>query len=126
MKYVLQFGIIIGITFLGEFLNKVVPLPVPTSVWGMGILFASLCFGIIKLEHVEETSDFLLSIMTIMYVPVGAGLMQNYLDIKSSLFSVLTIIVISTIICFFVTGFISQMIILRKTKKIQKTSLVEE
>ena len=39
MKYLMQFGIIIGLSLVGEVLNSVIPLPVPASVWGMVLLF---------------------------------------------------------------------------------------
>ena len=33
MKYVRQIGIILGITLAGEFLNQILPLPVPAGVY---------------------------------------------------------------------------------------------
>lgn len=35
MKYLIQMMIIGGITFLGEMLHVLIPLPVPASVYGM-------------------------------------------------------------------------------------------
>ena len=46
MKYILQLGIILAISFAGEVLNRVIPLPVPASIYGMGILFTALCTGL--------------------------------------------------------------------------------
>ena len=42
MKYVKQFVIIIAISFIGEFLKYVLPLPVPASIYGMVLMFAAL------------------------------------------------------------------------------------
>ena len=35
MKYLKQFGIILVLSFIGELLNHVLPLPVPSSIYGI-------------------------------------------------------------------------------------------
>lgn len=117
MKFFIQFGIIAGVTLIGEVLNSVIPLPVPSSVWGMVIMFILLCIKIIKLEQVQEAADFLLAIMTVMFVPVGAGLIQSYSGIKNEIFGIFTIIILSTLVCFFITGKVSQFIIQIQQKR---------
>lgn len=42
VKYVLQFTLIVSISFMGEILHRVVPLPVPASIYGLAILFMGL------------------------------------------------------------------------------------
>ena len=59
MKYILQFGIIIGISFVGEALGELIPLAVPAGIYGMVIMFLCLAFGIIKPEWIEKTAEFL-------------------------------------------------------------------
>ena len=39
MKYVKQFGIILLISFAGEALNYLLPLPVPASIYGLVLMF---------------------------------------------------------------------------------------
>ena len=67
MKYLKQFLIILVISLIGEILNKLLPLPVPASIYGMVILFAGLLSGIIKLESVKEAGSFLASIAETHY-----------------------------------------------------------
>lgn len=117
MKYLMQFGIIIGLSLLGEVLHSVIPLPVPSSVWGMVILFILLCVKAIKLEQVEGAADFLLSIMTVMFVPVGAGLITSFPIIKNDIIGIFVIIIISTLVCFFITGKVAQFIINKKSNE---------
>lgn len=117
MKFLMQFGIIATLSLIGEVLNHVVPLPVPASVWGMVLMFILLCFKIIKLEQVEQGADFLLSIMTVMFVPVGAGLIQSYTAIKNEIIAIFVILILSTLICFFITGQTAQFIIGQQEKK---------
>ena len=102
MKYLMQFGIIIGLSLVGEVLNSVIPLPVPASVWGMVLLFVLLCLKVIKLDQVQDAADFLLSIMTVMFVPVGASLITSFADIKDEILGIFAIIIVSTVVCFLV------------------------
>ena len=111
MKYLMQFGIIIGLSLVGEVLNSVIPLPVPASVWGMVLLFVLLCLKVIKLDQVQNAADFLLSIMTVMFVPVGASLITSFADIKDEILGIFAIIIVSTVVCFLVTGKVAQRII---------------
>ena len=51
MKYLKQFLIILLISFIGEILKAVLPLPVPASIYGMAILFVCLVmasWGVLK------------------------------------------------------------------------------
>ena len=111
MKYLMQFGIIIGLSLVGEVLNSVIPLPVPAIVWGMVLLFVLLCLKVIKLDQVQDAADFLLSIMTVMFVPVGASLITSFADIKDEILGIFAIIIVSTVVCFLVTGKVAQRII---------------
>ncbi|MFR4580402.1 MAG: CidA/LrgA family protein [Clostridium fessum] len=45
MKYLKEVTIIFGITMLGEFLNYLLPFPVPSGVYGLFILLLLLCTG---------------------------------------------------------------------------------
>ena len=117
MKYLMQFGIIIGLSLVGEVLNSVIPLPVPASVWGMVLLFVLLCLKVIKLDQVQDAADFLLSIMTVMFVPVGASLITSFADIKDEILGIFAIIIVSTVVCFLVTGKVAQRIIYKSENK---------
>ena len=117
MKYIMQFGVIIAFSLLGEVLNSIIPLPVPASVWGMVALFIMLCLKVVKLEFIENAADFLLSIMTVMFVPVGASLITSYSSIKSEIVGIFVIIIVSTLVCFLITGKVAQNIISKSQKE---------
>ena len=108
-----QFGIIILITFIGEVMKNIIPLPIPASIYGLLLMMAALITGIIKLKDIEETSDFLLEIMPIMFIPAALGLMDAWVDIKAIWFPILIIIVLTTIIVMAVTGKVTQFVIRR-------------
>lgn len=116
MKFVMQFGLIAGLTLIGEILYKVIPFPIPASIWGMVILFLLLLTKKLKLEEIEDTADFLLGIMSIMYVPIGAELIVQYTGIKNEIIPIAIISVVSTLICFFVTGKVCELVMKMKEK----------
>ena len=111
MKYVKQFLLILFISFIGEIFNKLIPLPIPASIYGMMILFFGLLLGIIKLENVKEVGSFLIEIMPIMFIPAGVGLMTSWVTLKKILIPVLIITALTNVTVMLATGHISQMII---------------
>ena len=78
MKYVKESAIIFGITMIGEFLNELLPLPVPAGVYGLFLLLLLLCTGLLKLKDIEATGNFLLDIMPILFIPASVGLIESY------------------------------------------------
>ena len=56
MKYVKQFSIILGISFLAELLEILIPLPIAASVYGLVIMLVGLITKLIPLEKVETAA----------------------------------------------------------------------
>lgn len=119
MKFLRQFIIILVISFIGELLKYILPLPVPASIYGMVILFVGLLTGLIKLENVREAGRFLIEIMPIMFIPAGVGVMASWGVLSPILVPVAVIIVVALITVMAVTGRLAQMII-RFDKKEEK------
>lgn len=117
MKYIKELMIVLIFSFIGDVLNHVIPLPIPASIYGMILLFIALSTKIIKLEQVETTAEFLLSIMLIFFVPASVGIMDTFFAYKSSMLPIIIIVIISTVIVMITTGLVSQFIIKLKNKK---------
>lgn len=115
MKYIKQCLIIFIISFIGEVLKYLLPLPIPASIYGMVLLFAGLMTGWIKLESVKETGTFLIEIMPVMFIPAGVGLITSWSTLKAMIGPVSIITVLTIITVMIVTGRVSQAII-RKSK----------
>lgn len=114
MNYLFQFALIAIITFIGEILNFLIPLPIPASIYGLIFLFTALCTKIIRLEQVEKAADFFLTIMPILFVPPAVGLMTKWSVLKDSLIGLLITCLLSTIIVMSVTGIIAQKLMAHK------------
>ena len=117
MKYINQFLIILLISFLGEILKCLLPLPIPASIYGMIILFLGLMTKVIKLESVKETGKFLIEIMPIMFIPAGVGLMTTWGRLQPILLPVSIITAVTIITVMVATGWVSQIIIRKAGKK---------
>ena len=114
MKYIMQFMIILIISFVGELLYYLIPLPIPASIYGIVILFLLLEFKVIKLEQVNDTASFLIEIMPLMFVPAAVGLMDSYDILSKNLISYILVIVVSTLAVMVVSGRITQFFIRRR------------
>ena len=117
MKYLRQFMIILLVSFLGELLKYVIPLPVPASIYGLVIIFIMLETGILKLDAVKETSVFLIEIMPLMFIPAGVGLMESWGDLNSMLLEVVVIILVSTVLVMGVSGKVTELVLKRSANK---------
>lgn len=117
MKYINQFLIILLISFWGEILKCLLPLPIPASIYGMIILFLGLMTKVIKLESVKETGKFLIEIMPIMFIPAGVGLMTTWGELQPILLPVSIITAVTIITVMVATGWVSQIIIRKAGKK---------
>lgn len=110
MKLLRQAAIVLIICFLGDFISKMFNLPVPGNVLGMLILLVCLLTGAIKLEMIEEISNFLLDHIAFFFVPAGVGLMSCMGILKTNWHTILFISFISTIVVMGVTGLIVQLL----------------
>ena len=97
MKLLRQFLIILAISFVGEALKYLLPLPVPASIYGMVILFVGLLTGLIKLSWVKDAGKFLIAVMPVMFIPAGVGLMSSWGVLKPMLVPVLVVTVVAII-----------------------------
>ncbi len=111
MSYIKQFSIILIISFIGEVLNKFIPIPIPASIYGLVIMLICLTTGIIPLSRVKTTANYLIKIMPIMFIPAAVGLMEQWSTLKSLLIPVSIITLLTTIIVMVVSGIVSQIII---------------
>lgn len=114
VKYIGQLAIILTITFIGEVLNKILPLPIPGSIYGFLILLLCLQFKIIKLEMVKDVGNFLLDIMSVMFVPGAVGLILIWTDLSKNIIEIFLICLVTTVIVMVVTGKVTDLV-LRKS-----------
>lgn len=118
MRIVKQFAILVITCFIGEILHAVIPLPVPASIYGLVLMFVALQTKIMPLSAVEEISDGLLGIMPLLFIPSTVGLILAWDILKVWWLQFMIIGILGTMVVFFVTGHVTQLVIriLRKFK----------
>ena len=93
------------------------PIPMPSSVIGLVILFSLLCLKVIKLEQVESLGTALTGIIGFLFVPSGISVI-NSLGVMGQYFvQILTVIVVATVILLAVTGLFAQFILGKDEKE---------
>ena len=103
MKIICQIAIIFTICWISQIVEAILPFPFPASVIGMVLLLILLLVRALKLDHIREKSDFLLSNMAFFFIPAGVSII-NYFDIlASNLIPLLVICLVSTLLTFAVT-----------------------
>lgn len=108
VKYLSQFCIIMGFTFVGEAIQRIVPLPIPGSVYSLVLLFLALCFGLVKLEQVKDAAHFLTSILPILFVAPAVGIVEYWDLISSNLLPIILLILATTVLTFGISGTVVQ------------------
>ena len=108
MKYLSQFLIILGFTLTGEALQRMIPLPIPASVYGLTLLFLALCLKIVKVDQVKQTGAFLTSILPILFVSPAVNIVDDWSLIRDDLLPIVLIMMGSTFLTFGISGRVAQ------------------
>lgn len=124
MKLLKQFLIILFVSFLGEILNYLIPLPIPASIYGILIMFLALELHIIPLSSVKDAGRFLIEIMPVMFIPAAVGLLNAWNILKPNWIIYTVIMFATTFIVMILSGKVTQAVI-RKGKKRETAEMPE-
>ena len=80
----------------GELLSRGLHLPFPGPVIGMILLLPALRWRVVR-EPVNVCADFLLSHLSLLFVPVGVGVMTHLSLISQYGIRILAVLVLSTL-----------------------------
>ncbi|ABS24141.1 antiholin-like murein hydrolase modulator LrgA [Bacillus cytotoxicus] len=110
-SFLSQAFIFSAIMLVSHMIASHLPIPMPSSVIGLVILFSLLCLKIIKLEQVESLGTALTGIIGFLFVPSGISVI-NSLGVMGQYFvQIITVIVVATVILLAVTGLFAQFIL---------------
>ena len=114
MDLLLQFTIILGVSFAGEALAALLPLSIPAGIYGLLMLLIGLVTKIIPLDRVKTAGDFLIAIMPVCFIGPAAAVLKNTAAVFSLVLPLLLACVLSTAVVMAVTGLLAQAVIRRK------------
>ncbi|WP_077602677.1 CidA/LrgA family protein [Oceanobacillus sojae] len=114
---ILQIGFLHVFLFLGIVLKHFIPLPIPSSMLGLFLLFVALCCNLIKLEWVEQGAKWLMAELLLFFIPSAVGIV-NYQQIFSLQgLGIIFLILISTMIVMGVTALTAEKVSARKKEE---------
>lgn len=90
---------------LGELLSKGLSLPFPGPVLGMGLLCAALRWPLVR-QPVQGTAEFILAHLSLLFVPVGVGVMTHMTLLSQHGWRVAVVLLLSTWIGLTVTALV--------------------
>lgn len=106
-----QLTTIFALLLVGNLIHELLPFPIPGNIYGMILLLLLLSFKIIKVEMIEQVSDFLLTYMAFFFLPAATGMMKSFHLIQGEFIKFLAIIIISTILVATVAGVTTQLLL---------------
>ncbi len=104
MKILTQLAVLLLICFVGEGIALLLPIPFPSSVISMVLLFLLLCTGALKLRQIEDAAEFLTKNMAFFFIPAGVEILENYKPVADKILPLLAVLVLTTVITFAVTA----------------------
>ena len=105
------------ICLVGECLHAWLPLPIPSGVYGFGVMLLALSSGLIKLPQVEKAADFFVSLLPLIFVPALVGLLNTSPMSPGILWPIALLIFLSTLLVMAVSGRLTQALLKRKEAK---------
>lgn len=104
MKLITQVAILFSLCWLSQLIEAALPFDFPASVIGMVLVYLLLAFRVLRVDHIREKSDFLLSNMAFFFLPAGVSILQYFDVLKSAAVQLVVICLISTVVTFAVTA----------------------
>jgi holin-like protein len=111
------FAILLGYYLLGTWLQGALQLPLPANVIGLLLFTLSLFAGIVKLEWVEQSAQFLIQHMLLFFTPFVVGTMVFFPLIGEQAVVILISLFGSTIGVLLITGWTVKLTRLRGKEK---------
>lgn len=113
MKYLFQLLIIFSFSLVGEILNRLIPIPIPASIYGIILLFTALELKWLKVSQIRETSNFLIATMPVMFLPAAVGILTAWDYVRAHLWQYCFVMFFSTLVVMATAGIVTQWVIRR-------------
>lgn len=117
MQYVKQFMIILAFSLVGQALQALIPLPIPASIYGLVLLLAALLLGIVKVEKVKATADFLVAVMPVLLIAPAVKVLEYWGIIAPNAGAILVISIATTGAIFGISGLVTKWLMRKEAGK---------
>ena len=104
MKILIQLGVVLGIYWVAEGIEAILPFPFPASVISLLLVLLLLGLRVLKEEQIQQKADFLLGNLGFFFLPVISSLI-NYVEIIwENAAAFITICIVSTVVTYLATA----------------------
>ena len=117
MNIMAEIAIIFGVCLVSEGIAALLPVAFPASVIALLLLGLLLFTRIIKPEHIQRVSGFLVANMAFFFLPSCVGVMEHAPAILRQLLPFLLISFLTTPLVYFVTAWVVQLLIRRARRR---------
>lgn len=108
MKYIKQLMLILAFSCIGELLQALIPLPIPAAIYGLVLLLAALCTGLLKAEKIADTARFLIAVMPLLFVAPAVSILAHWELIAPNAVAITVVMTVSTVIVFAFSGLVTK------------------
>mgnify|MGYP005766614411 FL=1 len=117
MSVLAQLAVIFLVCLISEGICALLPIAFPAAVMAMVLLLLLLFGRTLKPAQLRESSDFLLDHMAFFFVPGCVSLIKYWDVMAANLLPILVIILVTTPLVFFLTGYAVQLTLRLMTRK---------
>lgn len=110
MNIMAQAAIIFGLCLISEGLSALIPVAFPASVIALLLLGLLLFTGVLRPEHIEKFSTFLVANMAFFFLPSCVEVMEHAPVILRQLAPFLLVVAATTPVVYLVTGWTVQLL----------------
>ncbi|MBB4825458.1 holin-like protein [Sporosarcina luteola] len=104
----LQIGVLFIFSYIGTLIQHFFHLIIPGSIIGLLLLFLCLCLKVVPVQLIDQGAGFLLSILTLLFVPMTVGIMKYPFLLSWKGLLLFAAVLISTILTIGISGLSSQ------------------
>ncbi|WP_237385316.1 CidA/LrgA family protein [Xenorhabdus sp. Sc-CR9] len=109
-QYLRAFALLYLCLIAGNIISAFLPFSLPGSIIGLLILFGLLAFQIIPPHWVKPSCSLLMKNMTLLFLPIGVGIMNYYPQLSQQMFPIVLSCVVSTVIVMIAVAYSSHYI----------------
>ncbi|WGO82598.1 CidA/LrgA family protein [Arsenophonus apicola] len=109
-QYLRAFLLIYLCLIIGNLISTLLPFSLPGSIIGMLILFSLLTIQVIPVEWIQPGCHLLLKNMTMLFIPIGVGIMNYYDQLSQQIIPILLSCIVSTLIIMIIVAYSSHYI----------------
>ncbi len=108
IRIALQLLVLYGFLLIGEGIQAALGLPMPGSIIGFLLLFTVLLLNIYPLEWIDAGATFLLSFLSLYFIPATVGVIEYGALFSGKGVLLLPIVIVSTLLTMAAAGAASQ------------------